>query len=223
MLEFMRKRAKYFYVFFGLVIISFIFYPGFMGDQPANGVIIEVGDTKISEQEYWQIYDNMKNYYRNQYQDKFDSEMEKSLKLKELTLETILTNEFLFIAAQRLGLKVSDDELTEVIMNDPAFIREGIFRKDVYLRVLELSRITPQYYEARMKKELISQKMRRLIGQSAVIDADFTLPEDLKGDKEMYESLRQRLINDKREKVVRSYVETLKKIIPVTVRYELMG
>ncbi len=222
MLQFMRKHAKFFYIFFFLVIISFIFFYVGPIDRSSTMPIIEIGDNEIYPDEYWRTYDNLRNYYRDVYQDKFDAEMEKSLNLKDRTLDILLTNELLFLAARILDVTVINEELTDSIVNEPAFIRDGVFRKDVYLRVLKFSRMTPQFYEAKRKKELIIQKVRRLIEHTAIVD-DIKLPDELGKDEKALETLRQTLIRGEKERTVRAYIEAMKEIIPVKIHYELIA
>ncbi len=226
MLQFMRKHAKFFYVSFFMVIISFIFFYVGPIDNQSSAVLIEIGKKKIFIEEYWRIHDNIRNYYRNIYKDKFDPETEKALNLKQLTLDRIVDNELLLVGAKRLGISVSDDELNESIVNDPSFIRDGVFKKEIYLRILQFSRLTPRYFEAKRREELIAQKIRRFIGLSA--DKDVSLPEglniknNLSEDKKTLESLRLLIINEQKEKFVRAYIETLKQLVPVKIRYELL-
>ncbi len=221
MLQFMRKHAKFFYIFFFLVIISFIFFYVGPVDRSSSLPVIVIGDEMIYPEEYWRSYDNLKNFYRSIYQDKFDEEMEKSLNIKDRAISILLTNEILYVTSKKLGIIVTNEELTEDIMNDPSFLREGVFIRDIYLRVLQLNRMTPQIYETRRQKELIIQKVRRLIENTAIIDIE--LPDDLKKDEKTFEAIRQRLIAEKKEKIVQAYIEAIKKNIPIKIRYELIA
>ncbi len=221
MLQFMHKHAKYFYVFFFLVIISFIFlYVGPL-DQNQSPVVAEVGNEKIPLDEYWRAYDRFRNFYKEMYKEKFDKKMEEQLNLKQKVLETLIEERILRIKAGELGLKVSDGELQEAIMNEPAFMRDGVFRRDVYLQTLRLNRFTPGYYESMKRQELLVGKMRALIGGAVVLtDEDL---KGLKGDESYFNAIRDAMLRDKQQKLIRSYVETLKKSINVKVNTELVS
>ena len=89
MLKAMRKHAKYFYVLFFIVILSFIFWGvGTVDNTGGVEVVAEVGKYKITTDEYWKTYDRVYRFYREIYKDKFDEEMEKKLKLKENVLDS---------------------------------------------------------------------------------------------------------------------------------------
>ncbi|NOY39781.1 MAG: hypothetical protein GXO95_06055 [Nitrospirae bacterium] len=221
MLQFMHKHAKYFYVFFFLVIISFIFlYVGPL-DQNQSPVVAEVGKEKIPLDEYWRAYDRFRNFYKEMYKEKFDKKMEEQLNLKQKVLETLIDERILRIEAEKLGLKVSDRELQEAIMSDPAFKRDGVFRRDVYLQTLRINRLTPGYYESMKRQELLVGKMRALI-EGAVVLTDEDL-KGLKGDESYFNAIRDAMLRDKQQKLLRSYVETLKKSINVKINTELIS
>ncbi|VAX28897.1 hypothetical protein MNBD_NITROSPIRAE02-1545 [hydrothermal vent metagenome] len=221
MLQFMHKHAKYFYVFFFLVIISFIFlYVGPL-DQNQSPVVAEVGKEKIPLDEYWRAYDRFRNFYKEMYKEKFDKKMEEQLNLKQKVLETLIEDRILRIEAEKLGLKVSDRELQEAIMSDPAFKRDGVFRRDVYLQTLRINRLTPGYYESMKRQELLVGKMSALI-EGAVVLTDEDL-KGLKGDESYFNAIRDAMLRDKQQKLLRSYVETLKKSINVKVNTELIS
>jgi len=64
MLSFMRKHAKFFYVFFFLIIISFIgFYAGPL-DKSTTIPLAEVGKERITLDDYYRTYDRARNLYR---------------------------------------------------------------------------------------------------------------------------------------------------------------
>jgi peptidyl-prolyl cis-trans isomerase D len=223
MLKALRKHAKYFYVLFFIVILTFIFWGVGTVDKTDKGEFIaEVGKYKISAEEYWRTYDNVYRFYREIYKEKFDDEMEKELKLKENVLDSMINERVLLIVAKEVGISVSDEELYDSIARDPAFTRNGVFSKEIYLNRLRLSRITPDAYEKAKRQELILMKMRRLIELSVdVSDIDFKQPQN-KENEQMVEMLSKVMLNNMKEKAVKSYVEGFKKQLKIKVNQELI-
>ena len=163
MLKVMRHHAKYFYVLFFIVILSFIFWGvGSVDKTDRRDVVAEVGKYKITGEEYSRTYGRMFDFYRDMYKEKFDEEMQKKLNLKEGVLYSLVNNRVLLIAAKENGITVTDDELNEAIKNEPAFTKNGSFDMEVYQNRLRLMRLTPEAFEAAKKQELILAKMRRL-------------------------------------------------------------
>jgi len=219
MLRAMRKHAKYFYVLFFIVILSFLFWGiGTVDKTGGRGVIAEVGKHKITAEEYWRSYENVNRFYREIYKDKFDEEMEKKLNLKEKVLDSMIQERVLLIAAKEEGINISDEELQEAITHEPAFMRDGVFDKNVYLNRLKLMRITVDEYENAKRQELILNKMRRLIELSVDVPNMSTT-----GDEKSIDMLRQAMLNEKRENAIRSYVYGLKKDIKIKIDTKLIS
>jgi peptidyl-prolyl cis-trans isomerase D len=221
MLKAMRHHAKYFYVLFFVVILSFIFWGVGTVDKSGNGQIVaEVGKYRISAQEYARVYDNMIKFYRDLYKEKFDEEMQKKLNLKEKAINTLVDQIVLLIAAQENGITVSDSELQEAIVNEPAFMRDGVFDGNVYQNVLRYSQLTPATYEAKKRDDLMVQKMTRLIAMSAI--PPVTGLDSISADDRTKKMIAEAAMNETREKTVQAYVEGLKRKIKVKINTELL-
>ncbi|MEW6738471.1 MAG: SurA N-terminal domain-containing protein [Nitrospirota bacterium] len=221
MLKTMRKHAKFFYFLFFIVILSFIFWGVGTLDKPTAVSVAEIGKEKITVEEYWRAYENVRQQLRDIYKEKFNEEMEKSLKLKETVLNSLIDERVLLISAAELGVKVTDKELQDAIVNDPRFMRDGIFRKDVYFRTLDLNRLTPEMFENSMRQQLTLIKMRRFIASTIDIN-----PLDLKGvagDEKKVNEARQAILADKSNAAIKSYVDSVKQRMKFKVNMDLIS
>jgi peptidyl-prolyl cis-trans isomerase D len=224
MLKSMRKHARYFYVLFFIVILTFIFWGvGTVDKTGGVQILAEVGKYKIPLEEYWKTYDRIYRFYREIYKDQFDEEMEKKMNLKENVLNSMINERLLLIAAQRTGITVSDEELQDSIAREPAFMKNGAFDKDVYLNRLRLNRITPEEFERSQRQELTLGKMRRLVELSVDISdsADVQLPPD-STNGQASKMIQQAKLNDLREKALNSYIEGLKRDTRIKIHKELI-
>jgi hypothetical protein len=224
MLKIMRKHAKYFYVLFFIVILSFIFWGVGTVDKTGGAEIVaEVGKYKITANDYWRTYDRVSSFYREIYKDKFDEEIEKKMDLKKNVLDSMINERVLLIAAKEEGISVSDEELQESIIREPAFMKNGAFDKDVYINRLRLIRITPEAYENSKRQELTLKKMRRLIELSVdVTDINLSLGQ-VSGDEKVAKMISESMLNDRKEKVVKSYIEGLKKQVKIKINKQLIA
>jgi peptidyl-prolyl cis-trans isomerase D len=220
MLKSMRQHAKYFYVLFFIVILSFIFWGVGTVDQNPQNIIAELDDHKIPAQEYWRAYDRALRFYRDIYKDDFDEEMERKLNIRENVLNTLVENRVLLIAAQELGIRVTDEELHDAIIHEPSFLKDGIFDKGVYLRTLKYSRITPEAYESIKREELLITKTRRLIKLAAYIPED-TLS-SFSTNPEAADAVKQAMRRDAEERAIRSFVAGKKKSMKIKINDELI-
>ena len=222
MLKMMRHHAKYFYVLFFVVILSFLFWGvGDVDKTSSGGIVAEVGKQKITQEEYYRAYDNAFKFYRNLYKEKFDEEMQKKLNLKDSVLDSLIGNRVLLLAAEENGIEVSDEELNEAITNEPAFMRNGVFESEVYQKTLRLSRMTPEVYEPMKRQELVIAKMSRLIELSAnppVMDLS-----GISADDQTLKAMKDALLNDARDKAVKSYINAYKKSLKVKEYRQLIS
>ena len=223
MLKVMRKHAKYFYVLFFIVILSFIFWGvGTVDKTDGIKTAAEVGKYKISEEDYWKTYDRTYRFYRELYKDAFNEEMEKKLNLKESVLASMVNERVLLIAAGEAGIKVSDEELQDAISHEPAFMNNGVFDRDLYLNRLRLNRLTPEEFENAQRQELAVTRMKQLI-ELSVDPTEIDPPAgQTSGDEQAAKMISQAALRDKKEKAVSSYIEGLKKSIKIKIDTKLI-
>ncbi|MBI4653946.1 MAG: SurA N-terminal domain-containing protein [Nitrospirae bacterium] len=169
MLKLMRSH-KFFTVFLLsavtiMIIITFVFWGIGPKENPSAIVVAQVKNKKIAQQEYWRVHDNAERYYREIFKNEEDI---KRLNLKEKVINDLIDREVLMIAAEDIGIRVTDKELQEAIVSNPLFHRNGVFSRDVYLRALKLNRVIPKEYESALKNEMVLNKMHRLIGESGL-------------------------------------------------------
>jgi hypothetical protein len=221
MLKMMRTNAKYFYILFVVVILSFIFWgigPKYGGEE--GDVVAQVGPYKITTLEYWRAYNNTFKFYREFYKDKFDEDMQKKLNLKENVLNAMVDNRLLLLAATNNGMTVGDEELNRAIESEPAFMRDGVFDMNVYQNRLRLERITPEIYEASKRQELAIQKMRRLIELSVVVPAGDLAK--LQADEKNTQALKA-LLSTAKDNAVKSYLDGLRKEVEIKIYEDRIG
>jgi peptidyl-prolyl cis-trans isomerase D len=219
----MRKHAKYFYVLFFIVILSFLFWGIGTVDKTDGNIVAEVGKHKITAEEYWRSYENVNRFYREIYKEKFNEEMEKKLDLKQKVLDSMIQERVLLIAAKKERISISDAELQEAITHEPAFMRNGVFDKNIYVNRLKLMRITVEEYENAKRQELTLNKMRHLIELSVDVPDISADLQKLSGDERSMNMLREAMLSEKKEKAMKSYVEGLKKDIKIKIDTKLIS
>jgi peptidyl-prolyl cis-trans isomerase D len=221
MLQAMRKHAKYFYVLFVIIIITFVFWGvGTVDKTGSVEVIAEVGQHKITVEEYWKAYDRTFRFYKEVYKDTFNEKMQKDL--KEKVLDSLMDEKVLLIASKEAGISVSDEELQDSISGERAFLKNGVFDKDVYINRLRLNRITPEVFENMKRQELTYEKMRRLVELSVDATAlDIQLPRP-SGNEQAADMIRQAMMGDKKGKAVKSFIEGYKKSLKIKINKKLI-
>jgi len=222
MLKSMRKHAKYFYVLFFIVIITFIFWGVGTKDKQNIQMVAEVGKEKISVEEYWRAYERARDSYREMYKDQPVEEIEKKLNLKQMVLNSLIDERVLLIAADELGFAPTDEDLQLAIVNDPRFRRDGVFRKEIYVRTLALNRLTPEIYESMLRSQLAEDRVRRLVISS--VDITSVDLAGAKADESKEAMLKQMVLFNKRNAALRSFIDGVKaKLGGVKINQEVLS
>lgn len=166
MLRFMRKKSKsiFIYLIFAIIILVFVFW-GMGNMQPSrNNVVASINDeTTITLSDYSRVYQNQLNIYRNIYKENFTEELIEQLNLKEKTIKGMVTSILLINEAEKLNIEVSPEEVLDRIISYPAFQSNGVFNKEVYLRVLQRNRITLGRFEQDIVNDLLAEKIEQII------------------------------------------------------------
>jgi peptidyl-prolyl cis-trans isomerase D len=221
MLQIMRSH-KFFTVFLLggitiIIIIVFIFWGIGPQQNPSTAIVAKVGNERITLAEYERAYANA---YRRAWETYKDEEQIEKLNLKQRVIEELIDNLVLMLVAERAGIRVTKEELREVILNEPAFQINGIFSKEVYERRLKLNRMTPAMFENSIKNELLLNKIRRLISETTELSPEEkNMLESIKGDKGQLADI---FLFSKRELAIKAYIEALKRQMDITINRDII-
>jgi peptidyl-prolyl cis-trans isomerase D len=142
-----------------------------------------VGGESVSLREYQAAYNNLMEFYRRLYQDRFTEDMARSFNLKQQALDTLIQRKILLHEAKRQGLMVSDEELIERVQSYPAFQINNRFDRNRYIQILRLNRLTPEDFEQSQREELLIAKLENLIKDSVLV-TESEIKEAFHRDKE---------------------------------------
>ncbi len=182
MLDFMRRHAQSWMIkaALGAVVIVFIFWGIWSPHEGRQRELVKIGDYIITVAEAKNYYQNLRDRYQAIYGDRFTEEMAKRLNLKEKAVKDLINRVLLLQEAQRLGLKVTAEELQASIHDIQAFQKDGVFDKATYLRALQRARLTAKEFEANQRQMLLLNKLQGLVVSSVKVS-----------DQEVFEAYRQ--------------------------------
>ncbi len=171
MLDFMRRHAQSWMikVALGAIVVVFIFWGIWNPREGRERDLVRIGNQTITIAEAKNYYQNLRERYQSVYGEKFTEDMAKKLGLKERALKDLIHKVLLLREAQRLGLRVTPDEVQMSIQNHPAFQKDGLYDKAAYLRALQRIRTTAKEFEASQRQMLLIAKVQSLIVSSAKI------------------------------------------------------
>ncbi|HEX2252711.1 MAG TPA: SurA N-terminal domain-containing protein [Thermoanaerobaculia bacterium] len=168
MLKTMRDNLKSLSWVLWLVIAAFILL-AFVGLGPMSGpsgtYAATVGGEEITQNELQRAYRGLEQQYRSMFGEQYSAEMAEQLGVYNQAMERLINNKVMLIEARRLGLRVSDEELREVVRED--FSVDGRFvGQEQYRMALRNQGFTPASYEEARREDLLMSKMYQILLQN---------------------------------------------------------
>jgi len=170
MLNLVRKHANSWLIktLLWLLVVAFvgtIFYSWGMGGRydGRSGVLGTVNGININLSEYDQSYNNLVNFYRDQFQSQFSEEMIEKLDLKNSALDALITKKLLLLEAEKQNIQVSDEELANEITGNPNFQKDDKFSRSLYEAFLSYNRMSARDFENNQREFLLMNKVETFI------------------------------------------------------------
>ncbi|HTP04469.1 MAG TPA: SurA N-terminal domain-containing protein [Nitrospirota bacterium] len=229
MLESMRKHMSWMmWIIVGLVTVTFLFF-GIYPSATSGRTVAKVDGYVITSDELNRVYKNMYESYRQVLKEQFDENFAKSIKSQ--ALRELIAHRLLIEEAQRVGLRVSDEELQAYIMRIPAFNIDGKFDKKSYDFYLDRINMTPAMFESSQREYLLRQKLERLVEDGvSVTDAELSAayasknlkakPRDFEKNKAVF---RQTYLAEKRREALNAFVKGLQNKASVQINEKVLA
>src|ERR1043165_9938869 len=169
MLDKMRRHMSWLKWSLGLVCLAFvIFYiPDFLrgsgADAASGDTIARVEGQEITTGEFRRTYQAQLQAYRSAYGANMSDQLLKQLGIEQQILQQMVDERAALAEAERLGIKVSDEEVRQRIFAMPAFQENGGFIGETrYRQLLQMQRPppTPSGLEDNGRRGLPAEKRR---------------------------------------------------------------
>ena len=183
MLDFIRRKQQTIIIkiVFAVIVLSFIgtmflvWGKGSDGSAGSRGYAAKVNRTKISLEEFQSTYQRLRNMYQRIYGHSLSADMEKTLGLKKIALNSLIDDVLIMKEADRMGIKAGTDEVSNYIAGMAVFQKDGSFNFDLYKQLLNSNHMTATDFEEGLKKELIIKKARQAIKDKVVVSDEEAL------------------------------------------------
>jgi peptidyl-prolyl cis-trans isomerase D len=197
-----------------LITVTFLFF-GIYPSNVSGNMVANVNGDVITGDELNRVYRNLYDTYKQIFKDQFNEAMTKTLRTQ--ALRELVQNKLLIQEADRMGLKISDDELRAAILKIPAFSPQGKFDRQIYEYYLQRENMTPAVFETEQREFMLRKKLESLIEDSVdVTDAELATayatsnPKAKAGDFEKNKgSFRKTRLQQKRGEAREAFVRGL--------------
>ena len=166
MITWMQRHKRWLVITIWISTIAFV-GAGFVGwgsydYGKQDGAVAIVGDREISVEEYQEEYSSLYGQYARLFGASFNEEMADQLKLKDMAYQQIIQKNLILSYADSLGLAVTDEDIAKQLIKYDAFLKDGKFDKETYIKVLNQNRMTPVDFEESLKRGILLTKVQEL-------------------------------------------------------------
>lgn len=155
-----------------LVMFIFVFFEFGTGNQAVRGddVAAVVGDEKISMKAFESAYRQKEAEYRQIFGDQFNRDLIQQMIPKQ-ALDQLIQRQIWLLEAEKLNLRVADNEVQELILEIPIFQEDGKFvgQEEYVQRVRAYFRSTPEEFENDLRKDILLQKLDNVLAETLYI------------------------------------------------------
>jgi len=161
----MRKHAKSWLIkaLIAIIAIVFVFYFGYSFSAREGIKLAMVNDEVITAVEYQKSYRSMLEALQREYRGMWSDNLVKVFDLKNRALDALITQKLVSQEAKKIGLDVTEKEIQDKIMSNPAFQFRGRFDESRYRAVLQNHHMTPEEFEILVGREMIQEKVEQLL------------------------------------------------------------
>ncbi|MEI8671294.1 peptidylprolyl isomerase [Vibrio sp. SA48] len=176
-------------IILGMIILSFIFAGvGSYLVSGSNNTAAKVGNTEIGRGDFEQAYQNERNRMQSQLGDYFanllaDPSYVESF--RKSVLDRMINDLLLEQHAQSLGLRVSDAQVRQMIIDMPQFQVDGKFDQEIYQAALRRAGFSPESFAEYLRRDLIRNQLL-----SAIQGSEFILPGEIDEQSQLISQTR---------------------------------
>jgi peptidyl-prolyl cis-trans isomerase D len=170
MFEFIRTHKRLMQVFLLLLIVPSFVLVGVSSYQNGDSTnsVATVGGQPITQQQWEEAQRQQMDRYRQMFGAQFDQKMFETPEAKQSILDNLVAERSLNAEIARSHLTVSDAALQKTIADIEAFRKpDGSFDMDQYKAALAAQGMTPEIFDARLRRDLALQQLNGAIQSTA--------------------------------------------------------
>lgn len=172
----LKNLAWILWVIIALFVLALAadFGTGFGPGGGGQSVAARVGDETVSMQEFQRNYERLAGLYRQVYGEQLTPELERQMRLPMQALDQAINQKIMLTEARRLGLRVTDQELRQRILQESVFKDEqGRFvGEQRYVEILQANQLNPGTFEENLREELLLQKLADALRANLYVSDD---------------------------------------------------
>ena len=161
MFDLVHKHKRVLQFVLAIIFLPFAFFgiDSYFRAGDAGNPMATVSGQPISQQEFAQALQERQNYLQRLVGNRVDPALLDSPELRYAVLDGIVRQRLLVNQAVRAGVLVSDEQLQQVIREQPAFQEGGKFSHDRYVEILKRQGTSEIGFENSLRRDLMLQRV----------------------------------------------------------------
>lgn len=171
MFDLVHKHKKLIQVLLAIIFLPFAFFgidSYFRASEGGNNVAT-VGGQPVTQQEFTMALQERQNYLQRLMGGRVDPGMLDSPELRFAVLDNLVRQRLLINQAVRYNVLVSDDQLQQLIAEQPAFQDGGKFSHARYVEVLKRQNTSEVGFENSVRRDLMLQRVNDGFAATAIV------------------------------------------------------
>jgi len=169
--DIVNKHKTLIQIILAIVFLPFAFFgvDSYFRAGDRGGDFATVGGQPITEQEFALALQERQNYLQRMVGGRMDPALLDSAELRVAVLDDIVRQRLLVNQAVRSGLLVSDQQLQQIISEQPAFQEDGKFSHVRYEERLRRQNMTPLGFENSLRRDLMMERVSNAYRATAIV------------------------------------------------------
>lgn len=177
MLQILRKKSQSTFIQIIVVVIALVFIfwgvgANLKGDRQAA---LTINGENLTFQEFQQAYDRAYQRLSDQFGGNVPKGLAETFGVKQQVINQLIQTTLLRQGAEKMGLEVSAQEISQVIEKMVQFQENGVFSMEKYKAVLAANRMAPTKFEDSMRLDRLAEVAAREIGNFAGFVTDIEI------------------------------------------------
>jgi peptidyl-prolyl cis-trans isomerase D len=164
-----NRFVRWIFILFLVVPFGLFGIDAYINRVSRGEAFAEVGNHRISSQEFDQAVRRQADIYRQQFRGNFDASLMDNPEVRRGVLDQLVAEKLVGIGADRAGVSIPDKALADRIAAEPFFQDDGKFSRQRYEEIAKSQGLTPPALDERLRQDYRAQQFRGSIVETAFV------------------------------------------------------